>query len=299
MSKKPEKASVPERAERDTASVYDFLYHDARRVGSFLSQFHASGLLQSVKETEALGENTATKSGASAGGGLPGIARGQAQFEDQAGSERREASERTYDPLWQNARALLDFLDERDMIRRDLQSARIGQFVLVKGRLSVLDTGLMRDAWHLPTISKMIRAGAAQNPKNMKGQPQPVEVIMDLLKVLPHSTHAVLQGAHDSVWFGLDSASLITAASDLLLKHGTEIAGEWHLLGILDARPEPPKGIGWAVSEVSAASTVPEDRIVATLIEALAPIARNMFGRPPASYGATPLLVFRQVEAAG
>ena len=66
----------------ESRSVYDFLYHDARRVGSYLAQFEASGLLQSLKQTVAVEESELSKAGAAAGIGLPKIANTSGQFED-------------------------------------------------------------------------------------------------------------------------------------------------------------------------------------------------------------------------
>lgn len=48
MSKKGEAASAKEQGEPAIDSVFDFLYHDSRRIGSFLSQFDESGLLTGI-----------------------------------------------------------------------------------------------------------------------------------------------------------------------------------------------------------------------------------------------------------
>ena len=80
---------------------------------------------------------------------------------------------------------------------------------------------------------------------------------------------------------------MTTAADDLLLKHGVAVRGEWSLLGILDATPD---------SEVTAeGQSLGSESNVATLLRALAPIARQMLGRPPGHYGVTPLLIFREI----
>lgn len=320
MSKKLEKASDLERDERATASVYDFLYHDVRRVGSFISQFHASGLLQSIKETDATGENRASKSGASAGGGLPGIARGQAQFEDQAGSERREASERTYDPLWQNARALLDFLDKHDMIGRTFQVAHIGQFVLASGSLTIMDLPLLKGMWALPAIKKAIAGGAglastsvspARNRSERRkteattpvsphaANMESIEALLSILALLPHAVQARLQAnSGETVWCSLNEDSLVVSSSDLILKHGLSVAGTWNILGVLDALPDTDASgtpTSSAIEGLIGSATL-EDSPFGQIMGAIAPVVRTL-GRPGHAHGITPLMIFREVTA--
>jgi hypothetical protein len=41
-----------------------------------------------------------------------------------------------YDPLWANALALLDYLEQRNLFAHDLAQAGIGQLVLSSGYLS-------------------------------------------------------------------------------------------------------------------------------------------------------------------
>lgn len=127
MSQTESGASEAEPGEPGSDSVYDFLYHDARRVGSFLAQFDDAGLLQQVTQSE--GAYRGSKRGwkAAAGGSMPTV--GSINVSAERGPEKGafEASERVYDPLWTNARTLLDFLGERGMVRRELEGARIGQ----------------------------------------------------------------------------------------------------------------------------------------------------------------------------
>jgi hypothetical protein len=52
MSKKDEKASEKELDEPQNDSVFDFLYCDSRRIGSFLAQFDDSGHLEKIVQRE-------------------------------------------------------------------------------------------------------------------------------------------------------------------------------------------------------------------------------------------------------
>src|SRR5436305_1846102 len=109
-------------------SVYDFLYVDARRIAVFLSQFeqygHLTSLTRTVSETS------------SASGGVSVVA---AKL-DTAASEQSSQT-RQFDPQWLVPLAFLDKADQRGMIVRDLGDARIGQLVLISGRLAMFDLG--------------------------------------------------------------------------------------------------------------------------------------------------------------
>src|SRR4051812_32560439 len=118
-----------------SSSVFDFLYHDVRRGGAFLAQFHEHGLLQQTKATEGVARSAASKTGIAGGLDVPLIGRGGGSLDTTTTDEERDSAEYTYDPLWRNARTLLDCLEERGLIERDLPKARIGRFVLVTGRL--------------------------------------------------------------------------------------------------------------------------------------------------------------------
>lgn len=81
---------------------------------------------------------------------------------------------------------------------------------------------------------------------------------------------------------------MTTSADDLSLKHGDNIAGQWNILGILDATLEDPSeeeadlkpytNVGMAISE-------------------LQNMLRLQFGRPTGSYGITPVLIFRSIRS--
>ncbi len=86
------------------------------------------------------------------GGGVAELGSAKVVARRSPGEGGGEASERIYDPLWTNARVLLDYLAERDMIQRDIWEARMGQFVLAKGSIVVLDLGMLKNVWVKPTI---------------------------------------------------------------------------------------------------------------------------------------------------
>ncbi len=246
----------------------------------------------------------------SGGGSLLGTgANGGAAFGVTPESGGSEVSERFYDPFWTNARTLLDYLHEHNLINKNMENAALGQFVLVKGSLILLDLGLLRDAWEKQSIQKIIKASAgidSEAPKNRnarraqdaKGQSDAanhIDAIIALLSLLPHTLQIRLVSTIGSFWSTLDENSVVGRASDLMLKHGSLIGGEWHILGVLDAYPYNPE------HRTDGGQTMPElvaslaETAIGQMIARLAPAVQPMMGRPPSAWGITPLLIFRDV----
>lgn len=223
-------------------SVYDFLYHDARRIAAFLAQFETYGVLQGIKSQESVGRSSTTKASANAGVDIATLAKGGMAIDGTFTDEDRDAAERTYDPLWRNAIALLDYLAERELIVRQIKGARIGQFVLMTGQLAAFDVGILREAWKLPAIKKSIVANAsAQEKANSSSpsmnrydrrkanlprtdQPSDTEAALELIPLLPHSVQGAITAGDITAWFNLREESLVISSSELLLKHGIGVA---------------------------------------------------------------------------
>jgi hypothetical protein len=283
-------------------SVYDFLYVDARQIAVFLSQFGQYGHLTSL--TRAVSETSSTS------GGLNVVA---AKL-DTAASEQTSQT-RQFDPQWLAPLRFLDEAGQKGMIIRDITSARIGQLILVSGRLAMFDLGVMRSAWEIEAVRAVIMQGALAQSE---GNPEPqgnhrerqrqereqkaaaeknIAAGLEFIKLLPHAIQSSIRTGESEIWSSLRESNLIVPASELLIKHGHVIAGEWSAVGILDAFPgdivptleaDPERFIGNATAAL-ALGTLWE------AIGAIAPIARTMLGRPATSFGMTPLLIFREV----
>jgi hypothetical protein len=112
---------------------------------------------------------------------------------------------------------------------------------------------------------------------------------MDIMPSFPHSAQCTITGTDFSVWSTLSTGGMVGTVEDLSLKHGTDIPGEWHLLGVLDALPSP------IAEQISIVSTgIPEN--LGDLIKNLSNLGRTLLGREPEAYGVTPLLLFRDVS---
>lgn len=313
MSKSGKPVSEKALGAPQSPSVYDFLYCDTRRIGSFLAQFDDSGHLEKVVQKDAVtvGAKRGYKIALGGGGTLAGTgAQGSAGFEISPEAGGSEASERVYDPLWTNALTFLDYLDGAGLIQRGVKAARIGQFVLASGNLALFDFNFLKVAWENPylknVIAPHIMAGqtieepAAVNRKQRHNRPQSkeptlAEGVFDLLKVTPHAIVASMQD-DVAIWCNLSEVSLVGKSSDILLKHGASVAGEWTMLGILDAVPDEHEMVGDIdVTQLKQLATVGGLGSLGAMVVAYAPMIRTMLGRPTSSYGITPLLIFRQV----
>jgi hypothetical protein len=291
------------------------MYCDSRRIASFLAQFDDMGTLDKIVHREGVTRNS--KRGwnfnLSGGGSLLGTgAQGGAAFGVTPEAGGTEVSERFYDPFWTNARTLLDYLLEHRLINQNMEKpAALGQFVLVKGSIVLLDLGLLRGAWEKPPIQKAIKAtvmaeqqGAlsknrherrAQGTAAQGNSLSEMDALISLISLLPHTLQIRLFAEKHSFWSTLDESSVVGRASDLMLKHGALLGGQWHMLGVLDAFPYDPQyrtEDGKDMSELLAELAV---TAIGQMVARLAPAVQPMMGRPAHAWGITPLLIFRDV----
>jgi hypothetical protein len=306
MSSKDVTASNEEQDEAAPDSVYDFLYHDSRRIASFLSQFDNNGLLTGLTQGDSVSKGAKRSKKIGIGGDVPIIGGGNIEFELGPGEVGSQTLERVYDPFWTNARLFLDVLTERNMIHRDLDAANIGQFVLATGYLSIQDLAMFKEAWKAPSVQRMVKGGTLAGKKtgNMtaaqkaeaREQQANTDLFLDMIQVMPHSVHARLLTSGEGaslVWCTLNQEHLVAPASDITLTYGATMAGEWSIVGILSAAPEyltPDLN-----QQFDAENFGLMESIVGQLSKLLAPIVRVSLGRPAAAHAMTPLLIFREV----
>ena len=290
--------------------VRDFLYHDARRIGSFLAQFEVHGLPQQVKATESVGQVQATKTVMTAGAKVPLVAHGQGSVDITTTDDTRDAAERTYDPFWTNARSLLEYLNAHNLIQNDVRQARIGQFVAVSGSLMIVDLSMMKGLWASPEVKTLALEGAIANQlharssvvKNeaKKEAEKSVSMLLRALDVMPHQIQGRIVADHGSItWFTVQQENLVGSASDLLLKHGIGVAGEWTVLGILDALPDntgPNSNVGESPHGVVNVAAEFASHPFGQILVPLSAMARQI-GRPQNAYGLTSLMIFREILA--
>lgn len=270
--------------------LYDFMYLDAKRFASYFAQFNEHGALTSIKVGAQLTENWS----AHADGGIPAVFKSGGT----AGDSSTESFERQFDASLALPAAVIDKLDECNFIHRNIESAPLGQLVLTEGGISVRDVRMMRSLWQ-PVMNIAIRAefGSITGKPGAKATKQgPTkrarQELDDMLKVLEGMPHALLMtftAGSRQLWATLEPDNMPASPEDISLKHGQHIPGKWHVLGVLDARPdhledEHHPAVGFPVNEVFEGI----DQAVGAI--------REMLGRPKHAYGITPLAIFRTLK---
>lgn len=299
-------------------SVYDFLYHDARRIASFLGQLDPSGHITTIKQTAAISKQEGEDGNVQTSLNLLKLAGINSGYTIKAASTAGESSERNYDPIWANALSFLDYLSERNLIVREISNARIGQFLLITGKMMLTDIGMLKTAWEIPGLKKLIQQGAEESINNSqteqntnrqqrrsqektlrdnkKNQEEQFDLMIKLIQIMPHSLQARMFTDKNLYWCSLSDDSAVGRASDIILKYGSMLSGEWSVLGVLDALPYDPdhrlEGTNQPLNEFLAELT---GAPVAQLSAMLGPIAQQLLGRPSNYYGLTPLLIFREI----
>ena len=310
MSKKGEIVSAVGQDEQENDSVFDFLYHDSRRIASFLSQFGNDGHLTALKRGEAATKVAKRSKKFGLGGSTP-LGGANVDVELGPGESGSESLEREFDPFWANALEFLDVLENRDMIQRDLESARIGQFVLTQGSLIIADMEAYRDVWKSSVVREYMKASALDDDDDEKEtgnrqqrraskakarssleKPSETDLVLELLPYLPHSPQINIITDNYAAWGTVEADHLSGTFADLSLKHGSKIAGQWAALGILDGMPFAADQMISPLEQVRLGMTT--DSITKVPLE-IGPQVRQLLGRPLLSYGITPLLIFREV----
>jgi len=190
------------------------------------------------------------------------------------------------------------------MIQRDIRQAHTGQFVMAKGTLGIIDLALLQTIWGIPVFRDMaeraVMPALQEQPvhgtqsknqakieasKNAKG-------IIDLISKLPHSIQArVAIDDGTLLYCPIQADGLTITSTDLILKNGTFVPGEWAMLGVLDSFAD---NVEIGVAERAAQALGLRDNPFTTILEAMIPLVRNL-GRPAEALGVTPVLIFREV----
>lgn len=279
------------------------MYYDKKRVASFLSQFNNFGHLKELTEGESASRTKSESTSGGVSGGIPAVISGDASHDAGTGASYSNDTNRIYDPTWTNALSFLDYLSEKQLLNRDISNASIGQFVLHSGALNILDLSLIEKTWGLPTFQKTMRSGASEtmnraarrraekNAANDEGINN-LELFIEMMGILPHTAQATVDNGDSKSWCSLTSEGLIINSSDITLKHGHSVPGTWNIVGILDAKPELLEDDNPELEPNFDDGT----EIAGKLMQMLAPVAKNMVGRPDSSYGMTPILIFREVK---
>jgi hypothetical protein len=93
------------------------------------------------------------------------------------------------------------------------------------------------------------------------------------------------------IWYPLTDEFVVGSIGDLILKHSTNISGEWHVVGVVDAVPDD--FVPLTLEQFFVSSTPVQS--LEQYVERLARVSRTILGRPSAAYGVTPIVIFRKI----
>jgi hypothetical protein len=284
---------------QDKKLVYDFLYCDSRRVGSFLAQFNPSGNLTAHRKTM----SQADKSGSDSSVGIDlKFIKGTAGGNTSA--EMTEHSEETYDPFWTGAISLLDHLERRNLLKIDMHDAAIGQLVLVSGDFSLVDLRVVKGILNSPILAE--KFGVGNTAKLTAEQAAENALTLEFVKVMPHTVQAEIRCQAEegrkfsAAWMTLDPMAMVVPPDDILMKYGHKV-GRWKMLAIKDASiddgatPDAELVRLLATKNFAQAAEERHTTSLALIAEFCAPFARKVMGRPSLFYGVTPIMIFRHV----
>lgn len=159
--------------------------------------------------------------------------------------------------------------------------------VRVHGTLELLDIRMLKDIWPLFAEHVAAANSAGKRQQQIAAAKKEAASITGLLTKLPHAIQMSIKGAgYEEVWSTLDPAGLTINSDDFAFKHGAAIAGVWHVIGVLDAVPEPDGELPEAFSL---------NDMKNGMLQMLT-MLRTFFGRPATAYGITPIAIFRAVR---
>lgn len=275
-------------------AILDFLYADHERVASFLAQLTGGdGVLKEVSASA--NKSKDTRVGVAAGINLLGIG------VKGSGSDSVHVQRDTrlvYDPLWNNSIRLVEAIQER--YQNDaIGVPRIGQLRLISGSLRVFDIGYLPELLKIPAMVSFIMKGAddedGESAISASGgdKLQEAEAIQAYFSALPFGIQFLLDDGNDHFWFSLKRQFLSLYDLDIPLKFPQKISGNWTAIGIVDAAPDD--------DSMEDIDELPEEtrRHIPLFMKRLSMLAENTndrFGRQDASFGLSPLMIYRELE---
>lgn len=287
-SKPPAKRSKKGAAHDGDEPLLDFLYVDRPRIALFLSQFNSHGPLTALARSVTTGS-------ISSGGFDVKLAKIEGTDSEQT------AISKQYDPQWLQPLVFRDELLDKGILKKGLDGARIGQIVEVTGSLRMVDLEpgkkIIAEPWMKPILAKAIAqipqpemvVHVGEKPVPIQTTPEGrVDLLLGFLGLLPYPVHMTMSSADGKAWGCLATENVVVSTTDLLLKHGTLIPGEWTIIGIIDGLANEP--------EVVQPVKKPSEIKMMDAVDKVAAVARLALGRPRDAYAVTPLLIYREVS---
>lgn len=279
-------------------SIFDIIYLDRPRVESYFAQLFPEGTLTAIKSSISEGDNSRQDIHLSLG-----VVKGQMQDSMIAS----KTLERQYDAAWTLPITLANRLDEQGFLYRDLETAPLGQLILLSGGLQIVDIRMLKDMWE-PLARFLAPENPPQNNRHQQRAaekaPSPPEMppgsefdekVASLMRLVPHALQLNFCAGENLVWSTLEPAMMAVTAEDFALKHGTIVPGEWHMIAVLDRRPDHKENEMAHEQMLLSALEQAEADLTFGVMELLDQL-RGLVGRPSVAYGATPIMIFRALK---
>jgi len=276
--------SIVEQSSPSEEYLSDYAYIDSVRLSHYYGQLSKHGVVtQSKRMSKTLGKdfgNFKVKVAVAEGGG-----------HHETASE--ESIENQVDPSFSRPQETLDALYEAGYIGETISDARIGSLVLAKGHLSIFDIRMMKEMWpHIAETQATTETAHIANPAQRKNahaaKKKEHESNAKIIAQVPHSVQGTFVTDDGDAWFTLQPEYMRINPEDIVFKHGCDLGGEWHVLGIVDALPDHLSPTSDVATRVN--SGVEEGlRVMLTML-------RYILGRPPHRYGITPIMIFRTMK---
>jgi hypothetical protein len=274
-------------------SVFDFIYVDHRRLGLYLAQFSEFGnltnLVRSVRASDSREFGADIK-----------VVKGGTKAEQVTGIEKH------YDAQWAAPLTFLDEVQGRDMLKTEVENARIGDLMILPGRLNLVDLQIFARSFEAMagatasatrTENRKERRAAQNRTKReeISTIPSPASagdsLSFKILASLDQPLMMLFQTEQNRFWSTIDPTCVIGGSTHLHLKYGATIGGDWHMIGILDCLP------GDGGSDITQTGRICGDGINTfnSAIQSVIRELRIIMGRPGDCYGITPLIIMREV----
>lgn len=265
-------------------SLFDFFYLDNRKISSFYAQLTGNGSIESYKEIHGITDSKSMEATV----GVPTVTGGRLGSNEQANS----GAERSYNAVHTMPREMINKLDELGFVSRILCESNLGRLVLLKGKLGLVDVNML-SAIVEPALNFYLKSMKDSSDKADRDEAKEIgKIKQDLIDFIQNVPFAIQsrfivesEQITEEVWMTLNRDELSTPTHDMNFKHGEFMAGEWYLLGILDALPNDD--INYEGKD---------DSELQDMIKMFVNELKNLAGRPKSSFGITPIAIFRNIE---
>ncbi|WP_432700754.1 DUF6414 family protein [Kluyvera cryocrescens] len=278
-----------EQEQQSTDSLYDFLYVDNQRASSLLAQMYGPGVVTSIKHVTA-----ETDKSLSDGGFDLKFVKSKIGVEESINNTQ----EKSFDASWTLPINLLDKLAENELIRTELNGERLGSTVLCKGKMRIFDISVFQKS--VPFLAKMMEMERPKLPPKAKTTKFNVEeqfiapgvtfaMMKEVLNIVPNTLQVdFINEANQLIWMTINRDYLTINPDDMVLKYGSNLPGEWYVIGFIDALPD--------TEEVMMDTLFFEPNPMKDGIHTMLSGIKDLAGRSSNSYGMTPLVIFRKIQ---